>query len=141
MERLEEEERKVVNYLLQEGDILIPARGTVIRTSVFHVQNHPCIANSNVIVIRPDGKVLDSIYLKIFLDSPLGNKMVSGLQQGTAVMNISYKDLLSLEIPVPSIEKQRGVAEKYTEALSLYQKIVTEAEKNWKNVLHRLQEF
>jgi hypothetical protein len=42
---------------------------------VFHEQKYPCIASSNVIVIRPDPKMLDSTYLKIFLDSPIGNKI------------------------------------------------------------------
>ena len=77
LEHLQEEERKVFNYLLQEGDVLLPARGTAIRTAVFHSQSYPCIASSNLIVIRPDAKMLDSIYLKIFLDSPIGNKLIS----------------------------------------------------------------
>src|SRR5699024_12163674 len=43
LEHLQEEESKVFNYLLQEGDVLLPARGTAIRTAVFHEQSHPCI--------------------------------------------------------------------------------------------------
>lgn len=54
LDHLQEEERKVANYLLQEGDVLLPARGTAIRTAVFHEQIYPCIASSNVIVIRPE---------------------------------------------------------------------------------------
>ena len=32
LDHLQEEERKVSNYLLQEGDVILPARGTAIRT-------------------------------------------------------------------------------------------------------------
>ena len=43
---------KITNYILQTGDLLIPARGTAIRIAIFEEQAYPCIASSNVIVIR-----------------------------------------------------------------------------------------
>lgn len=141
LDHLEEEERKVANYLLREGDVLLPARGTAIRTAVFHTQSYPCIASSNVIVIRPDAKMLDSTYLKVFLDSPIGNKLISGAQQGMTVMNISYKDLNVLEIPIPVMEQQKEVAEEYTEELKRYKDTVAAAEERWTEVLGKLQRF
>jgi len=141
LDHLEEEERKVANYLLQEGDVLLPARGTAIRTAVFHKQKYPCIASSNVIVIRPEAKTLDSTYLKIFLDSPIGNKLISGAQQGMTVMNISYKDLNILEIPIPVLEQQKIVAQEYTEELKRYKETVAAAAKRWTDALAKLQSF
>lgn len=141
LDHLEEEDRKVANYLLEEGDVLLPARGTAIRTAVFHKQSYPCIAHSNVIVIRPDPQKLDSTYLKIFLDSPMGNKLISGVQQGMTVMNISYKDLASLEIPVPPLEEQQRITKVYVDELAIYMKTKAEAEKRWKEALGKLQSF
>jgi len=138
---MDEEERKLANYILQEGDVLLPARGTAIRTAIFHEQKFSCIAHSNVIVIRTNPKMLDSTYLKVFLDSPLGNKQISGAQQGIAVMNISYKDLNVLEIPIPSIEEQKTVADEYNKELQEYKETVSAAEKRWKTVLDKLQIF
>lgn len=141
LEHLQEEERKVSNYLLQEGDVLLPARGTAIRTAVFHEQSYPCIASSNLIVIRPDVKILDSTYLKIFLDSPIGNKLISSAQQGTTVMNISYRDLKVLEVPIPPLDTQKAVTKEYLEELTNYRKTVAAAERRWAEVLARLQTF
>lgn len=141
LDHIKEEERKVTNYILQEGDVILPARGTAIRTAVFHEQNNPCIASSNVIVIRPKKNSLNSTYLKIFLDSPIGNKMISGAQQGMVVMNISYKDLKVLEIPVPPITKQLEVAKEYTAELEKYRETIAEAEAHWNDVLNKLQKF
>lgn len=141
LDHLQEEERKVANYLLQEGDVLLPARGTTIRTAVFHEQSYPCIASSNVIVIRPDAKKMDSVYLKLFLDSPIGNKMISGVQQGITVMNISYKDLNVLEVPLPTLKKQQAVVKEYTDELKKYRETVTAAEQRWGEVLKKLQTF
>ena len=141
LDKLEEEERKVANYILQDGDVLLPARGTAIRTAVFREQSYPCIASSNVIVIRPDQKKLDSTYLKLFIDSPIGNSLISSLQQGMTVMNISYKDLKVLEVPMPPMEKQQVVAKEYSEELEKYKEAIASAEKRWAEVLDKLQEF
>ena len=141
LDHLQEEERKVSNYILQEGDVLLPARGTAIRTAVFHTQGYPCIASANLIVIRPDPKMLNSTYLKIFLDSPIGNKIISSAQQGMVIMNISYKDLKVLEIPLPALDKQEAVAKEYLEELERYKTTVSEAEKRWSDVVEKLQKF
>lgn len=141
LEYLQEEERKVANYLLQEGDVLLSARGTVMRSAVFQDRGYPCIASSNLIVIRPDAKRLDSTYLKIFLDSPIGNTLISSAQQGTIVINISYRDLSGLEIPVPPLETQKAVAKEYLEELALYKKNTAAAANRWAAVRARLQTF
>lgn len=141
LDRIEEEERKVANYMLQEGDVLLPARGTAIRVCVFKKQEFPCIASSNVVVIRPNGKLLNSVYLKVFLDSPIGNKMINSFQQGASIMNISYKDLKSLEIPMPDIEKQMMIASEYIEQLEQYQNAIKDANEKWQKVLEKLQTY
>jgi|LSQX01.3.fsa_nt_gb type I restriction-modification system DNA methylase subunit len=141
LDHFDEEERKFVNYLLKDGDVLIPARGTAIRTAIFRAQTYPCIASSNVIVIRPDNKMLNSTYLKLFLDSPLGEKMIIGIQQGTTIINIRYRDLNGLEIPLPSIEEQQKKADEYNKELAVYQEAIVTAEKRWSEVLEKLRAF
>ena len=139
LDHLEEEERKITNYLLKDGDLLIPARGTAIRVAIFKEQSYPCIASSNVIVIRAIDESLSTTYLKLFFDSPLGRKMLVTRQQGTAVMNISYKELNNIEIPLPSIEEQKQISETYLRELELYKKTIQEAENRWNSVLADLQ--
>lgn len=139
LDHIEEEERKVNNYLLKTGDLLIPARGTAIRVAIFEDQPYPCIASSNVIVIRATDESLSTTYLKLFFDSPLGRKMLVTRQQGTTVMNISYKELNNLEIPLPSIEEQKQIADTYTKELEIYKKAIEAAENRWNTVLGDLQ--
>lgn len=139
LDHLEEEERKITNYILQTGDLLIPARGTAIRIAIFEEQPYPCIASSNVIVIRATDESLSTTFLKLFFDSPLGRKMLVTRQQGTAVMNISYKELNNIEIPLPSIEEQKSIAEEYTRELEAYKKAIQAAENRWNSTLAKLQ--
>lgn len=139
LDHIEEEERKVANYLLRDGDLLLPARGTAIRIAIFQEQKYPCIASSNIIVIRPNEKLLLGTYLKVFLDSPLGNKVLAGKQQGTVVINISYKDLKTLEIPLLRVDEQKVIAEEYDQERSRYVESIRLAEDRWHEVMERLQ--
>ena len=127
-------------YILEDGDILVSARGTAVRTAIFNKQDYPCIASSNLVVIRPRHDLLNSVYLKMFLDSPLGGKLLESAQQGTSVINLSYKDMQSLEIPLPEISKQKALAKEYQAELTMYLKAISEAESRWCSVLDRLQE-
>lgn len=140
IDHLEEDERKVSNYLLKDDDVLLPARGTAIRTAVFEEQVYPCIASSNVIVIRPQKNQLSGRYLKIFFDSEIGAKLIKAMQQGTTVINISYKDLANIEIPVLSLEEQQKISDEYKNELRIYQETIFNAEEKWQTVIKKLQE-
>ncbi|MFX3636853.1 MAG: restriction endonuclease subunit S [Candidatus Pristimantibacillus sp.] len=139
LDHIEEEERKVANYLLRDGDLLLPARGTAIRIAVFQEQKYPCIASSNIIVIRTNEKLLLGTYLKVFLDSPMGKKVLAGKHQGTVIINISYKDLKTLEVPLLRVEEQKVIAEEYEQEHSRYVESIRLAEDRWNEVTERLQ--
>ncbi|MDR2527307.1 MAG: restriction endonuclease subunit S [Rickettsiales bacterium] len=136
---LDEEERKISGYLLKSGDLLLPARGTAIRTAVFQEQSYPCIASANIIVIRPNEKQLLGTYLKIFFDSDIGVKIIKAAQQGGIIINIRYKDLNNIQIPFLPFEEQMRIAEEYQNKLRVYQDSVKFAEYRWFDALKRLQ--
>ena len=61
------------------------------------------------------------------------------LQQGTTLMNISYKDIMSVEIPMIPLEEQKVISEEYEKELSLYQNTISAANDRWQNVVKELQ--
>ena len=124
---------------MENGDVLLPARGTAIRTAVFRRQPYQCIASSNIIIIRPRQDLLDSTYLKIFLDSPLGGKILISAQQGTVLVNLSYRDLQEIEIPFASIEEQKKLTEEYIKELNIYLTTIKSAQNRWQNTLEKLR--
>lgn len=140
LEHLDEQERRIANYILKTDDLLLPARGTSIRTAVFKEQTYPCIASSNLIVIRPKPGVLSGTYLKLFLDSTIGKKLIKSTQQGTAVMNISYRDFKYIEIPYLPYAKQVEIAKEYQEGLAKYQKTIFSAQERWQNTIKELEQ-
>lgn len=156
-EKIEGDETgRISSYLLKKGDLLLPARGTTLRTAIFEGADIPCIASANLLVIRAldpstekypvgeDGErlpALNTAYLKIFLDSEVGKKLVEGTQQGAALMNINHNDFGAIEIPLPSEKEQEEKSGEYVKAFEKYKSAVMDAEKNWKETLERLQKF
>ncbi|MFR7973480.1 MAG: restriction endonuclease subunit S [Lacrimispora saccharolytica] len=141
IDHIEESERKIGNYILQEGDLIIPARGTVMRCAVFRPQSFICIASSNLIVIRTNPKMLLPEYLKIFLDSPIGRKIIISMQQGTTTINLNYKDLAGMEVPMPALSEQKKSVELYEAEYAFYRESIEKAETRWNETLQRLYKF
>lgn len=56
-------------------------------------------------------------------------------------MNISYRDLNVLEVPIPPLDTQKAVVKEYLEELKKYKETVAAAEKRWTEALARLQTF
>ena len=130
MDSIDEDERKIKRYELADGDIVLSCRGSAIKTAVFRRQKNTVIASANVMVIRPNNRVL-SDYLKIFLESPVGMALIKSFQRGTVVVNINHSDIREMEIPLLSIEEQQELVARYQAESSLYQKTISEAEKRF----------
>lgn len=138
LDLIEEEERKVSRYLLEDGDVLVTARGTTIKIAVFEKQPIICIPSANINVIRPK-EMLRGTYLKFFLESPVGIKMLKSLQRGTVVVNINYKDIIELEVPVLPLESQDTLIQEYNSGLKFYKETITAAEEGWQGVQQDIQ--
>lgn len=134
LETINEEERKVARYLLQDGDVLITTKGFSIKVAVFEKQPRMCVASSNLCVIRTQSKLLNGTYLKLFLESDVGIKLLKSLQRGTTIVNINYQDICQLEVPVPLLDDQIEVANEYKQGLNLYVKTISAAESAWKAI-------
>lgn len=136
---IEEEERKVARYLLKDGDVLITTKGFTIKICVFENQNRLIIPSSNLCVIRPNEKIMSGTYLKLFLESDTGMKLLKSLQRGTTIININYQDICEIEVPAPPLDEQLSIANEYNAGLSLYKKTISAAEKAWKMIKNNVK--
>lgn len=137
MDTIEEEERKIKRYELQVGDVVLSCRGTAIKSAVFERQDKATIASANLIVVRPEGKVIGE-YIKIFFESPIGLAMIKSFQRGTSIMNINHSDIMEMEIPIISILEQQEMVDQYHKELRIYKKAKSEAENRWHNTKHSI---
>ena len=139
LDLINEEERKVARYFLEDGDVLVTTKGFSIKAAVFESQNIKCIPSSNLCVIRPNQKQLNGTYLKLFLDSEVGVKLLKSLQRGTSIVNINYQDICELEIPVPSLDEQLDIVNEYNSGLKLYKETILAAEDAWLKIKNSVQ--
>ena len=129
-----DEQQKIIKYLLEDGDILISSRGTTIKVAMFEKQDEQYIpaVNFNVIRIHESAKSkIKSEYLKIFFASSIGQKLLASLQRGGVVMNINAKDLYSLNIPLLSLQEQQKIIDQYNEEFTKYKCTLKQITERW----------
>lgn len=131
---VDDEQQKIIKYLLEDGDILISSRGTTIKVAMFKKQDKQYIpaVNFNAIRIHESAKTkIKSEYLKIFFASSIGQKLLASLQRGGVVMNINAKDLYSLNIPLLSLQEQQKIIDKYNEEFTKYKCTLKRITERW----------
>lgn len=112
-------------YLVQNNDILITSRGTLFKMALAQVINEErYVVTGNVAVIRANPKEVNPVYLYLFLKSPIGQKLLESIRQGSTTYILNNKDIESLKVKEPSRSKQDLLAERYLKLLD--QKIITE---------------
>lgn len=134
MDTIDEEYRKVQRYALEKGDVAITCRGTVNKVAFVRELPKKAIASANIIVIRVTDPGVLSEYIKIFLESPVGTRLVQSFQRGTTVMNIHPSDLGEMEIPLLELEEQEKLVNEYREELKLYRTTVKRARERWDRI-------
>ncbi|WP_019638850.1 restriction endonuclease subunit S [Paenibacillus fonticola] len=130
METIEEEPRKVRRYEVLPGDLVMTCRGTQTKLAVVPEHSQMVIASANIIVIR-FREQMDSMYAKVFLESPVGIALIQSFQRGTTVMNLNPADVGEIEVPLLPLEKQRAISEAYIIEKKRYSDVVQAASRRW----------
>ncbi len=100
-------------YLLHQGDIIIVSRISALssfRSAIFSSNMDNIMPSSSVYVIRiKDADIMPS-YVSLYLNSEIGQKKIFDLSSGGSyIRTIPIKSLITLEIPIPSIERQQVI--------------------------------
>jgi restriction endonuclease S subunit len=98
-------------FRVHEGDVLVSARGTILKVALVLHGSAGVFASSNIIVIRPDqSRILPQVILAL-LRAPLWQEILkSRTRSSTGLMQLTAKDVASLPIPVPAIKIQEKIA-------------------------------
>lgn len=71
------------------------------------------ICSTEFIVIEPNIKRVLPEYLRLVLVSKFATNQLTRFQTGASLPRISARDLFSIKVPVPSIQRQRGIVKHY----------------------------
>ncbi len=110
----EADPKAVEKYLLQDGDLIMSAKSSKIKTAVASVEkNEKIVASGNLLILRPDKKKINPYYLKLFFDSDKGNKILSSIQTGAVILSINASQLKKINISLLPMDEQKKLANKY----------------------------
>lgn len=97
------------NKRLRAGDVITVRTGYPGLSAVItnRYENAQCFTS---LITRPKSDLLDSNYLCLYINSPIGKKFMLGAEAGGAQKNVNAGTLETLEIYLPQIEEQRKIA-------------------------------
>lgn len=101
---------KYLTNCLQEGDVVIPARGDYYRACLFTGADLPVLPVGQLNVIRPTAR-LDAGYLVWFLNLPTTGAKLKQMLTGTSIQALTKSALQTLQVDIPDMGRQRRIAE------------------------------
>lgn len=99
---------------VKPNDVIITTKSTKVKVAVvLGTTKNQIVVSGGMIIIRPNRKKLNPLYLQMFLECEDGQKSLQTLQTGTTIMNLSPKMVANLKIPATGIEVQDAKANEY----------------------------
>lgn len=124
---------KMDKYLLQDKDLLVSSKGTLSKFAVVEIKNNEkYIPSGNFTILRLDTKSINPYYLKIFFESNKGTAIINSIKSGGVLPAINLSQFKEINVPVPSIEEQNRIVNRYLAK--------TDEIKMIKNKLNKLEE-
>ncbi|MGL5575139.1 MAG: N-6 DNA methylase [Sarcina sp.] len=128
------EDKWVEKYELREGDVLLTSKGSTIKTAIVDKSIENAILSANLVLIRVDKAKYDAEFLKYYLDTNIGRKLLGTIMKGAIIMSISNKDLESFMVPDIDITKQKSIMSMVNIAKEEYKKAINDANDKFDSV-------
>ena len=119
---------------LYPGDLIISNVGEPGKTFLVPDLGKPATLGPNSVLIRPDNSILSTKYLKYFIDSKVGQKLINSIVTGTTQKKFNKTSLRNLEITIPPLEAQQRIVAKLDTLFAEIDKIID-------FIKHQIDEF
>ncbi|RME00520.1 MAG: hypothetical protein D6814_03345 [Calditrichaeota bacterium] len=96
-------------HFLREGDLLFSAKGSHNLVGYVEKNLQNTVASANFFVIRVKSQYVLPEYLAWYMTQRTARKFFRAHAKGTLTLSISKAVLRQLQIPIPSLEKQRKI--------------------------------
>lgn len=115
LKSLKQIDKKLESLILKDGDILLVmiVSDSLKLACIEGLENRKIIPASNMYILRPNKNKLEPLYLKMLLETDGAAQLFNAFSGGTALRAVSADFLNKLQIPVPPLEVQKKLAEKY----------------------------
>lgn len=122
-------------FCVRKNSIILTKTGSPdFKSAVVQVaEGTEILATGNMFILEIDEKKANPYYVQALFDSELGRALFKSIYVGSAIPTIPLEKLRKLEIPLPSLEEQNIIGEKYKEELEriadLKEKLLTSRKK------------
>lgn len=111
---IKELDPKLEKYCINDGDMILSKNGKPFKVCIVDVgEDTKILANGNFYIIKLDTDKVDPYYIKALFTSEFGQDSLQKIGKGVTIPNISVKDLKEMLIPVPTMKKQREIADTF----------------------------
>lgn len=114
---------KAAPYLAKPNQVLISQFASKLRAALVteEIARMGAIIGSNISVIEPNSQLVHATYLLAVFSSQSFHARLERLTGGSTIAQVSVSSLKNILIPVPSLEKQKELAEAFRKALDTEQ--------------------
>ena len=129
---------KYEKYCLKDNHLILSKNGYPYKIAIAKIQEgQRILANGNLYIIELDEDKVNPYYLKAFFESEQGIAVLKSITVGATIPNIGVDKLKKVEIPLPSLEVQKRIAERYQATLDEIAAYKSKMEKAM-NLLHHI---
>ena len=118
-----EKRNELLNYVLQEFDIILGRRGEMGRCAVVSEREKGWLCGTGSIIFRPDIKIVSPYFLQLSISTPRNVKKLEKLAGGATMLNLSSSGLNQLELDLPTLKEQYEIVEVLEEIKSKIQSL------------------
>ncbi|NFE96229.1 hypothetical protein FDA52_16495 [Clostridium botulinum] len=130
---------KINSYELKPNDILISARGTLIKLAIYEEHMQPSVFSGNILLIRVKQNY-NPYFLKFYLSSPKGRELISSMQGGSTIISLNPNKLKEMLVPDISLEEQNELAERIKSNEKNYKQRILQAKNIYDQNLKTIDE-
>lgn len=140
LQSIKYEDTKFDKFAVKKGDVVVTSKSSRVKTVVVDIEpKEKILVTGGMIIVRPDIAKLNPTYLKMFLDSNLGQASLKQIQKGVTIITINSKDLKNIRVPMVSIEEQNRKAENFNLKLTTIMSYKREIEKLERSLLNAFE--
>lgn len=132
-------ESKINSYELKPNDILISARGTLIKIAIFKESRLKSVFSGNILLIRVKPNY-NPYFLKFYLNSQKGQEIIANMQGGSTITSLNPNKLKEMPVPDISLEEQHSLAERIKSNEENYKQRIEQAKKIYDHNLRAIDE-
>lgn len=109
----DKEIRNIEKYRVKKGDILISSKGPTVKICMINEELENTYMSASFIRLRMFNEDVLPLYLKYYLESPLGQFFIQNVQKGSSIKMINAADVKNIPFYLFSNDKQIKVVKEF----------------------------